>query len=49
MTVTDPAHLEVARRLREQFTLPPTHDDVSPLTRDLADYDRAFAVDGEVA
>jgi transposase len=44
MTVTDPAHVAVAEQLREQFQRPPTPDD-SPLTRDLADYDRAFGVE----
>ena len=49
MTVTDPAHVAVARQLREQFARPRTRDD-SSLLRDLADYDRAFGIDGmEVA
>lgn len=49
MTVTDPAHVAVAQRLREQFDRPRTRDD-SALLRDLADYDRAFGIDGmEVA
>jgi transposase len=49
MTVTDPVHVAAARQLREQFGRPPTRDDDS-LVRDLADYDRAFGVDGmEVA
>ena len=49
MTLTDPAHVEIARLLREQFGRPSTGDDNS-LARDLADYDRAFGVDGlEVA
>ena len=48
MTVTDPAHVGIARQLREQFANPPTRDD--ELARDLADYDRAFGIDGlEVA
>ena len=48
MTVTDPAHVATAHELREQFTRPRTRDD--ELRRDLADYDRAFGVDGlEVA
>lgn len=42
MTVTDPAHVTVARELREQFTRPRPRDD--ELTRDLADYDRAFGI-----
>ena len=47
-TVTDPAHVETARLLREQFQQPraATADD---LRRDLADYDRAFGLNGEVA
>ena len=49
MTVTDPAHVVIARQLREQFGRPLTRDD-SALVRDLADYDRAFGIDGlEVA
>jgi transposase len=48
MTVTDPAHVVIARELREQFTCPQTRAD--ELTRDLADYDRAFGINGlEVA
>ncbi|MGD9999791.1 MAG: hypothetical protein AB7N61_24610 [Acidimicrobiia bacterium] len=48
MTVTDPAHVDTARQLRENFIRPPTVDDnnVDELTRDLADYDRAFGIDG---
>ena len=48
MTVTDPAHVATALRLREQFTQPRAVDD-GELVRDLADYDRAFGLDGEVA
>lgn len=48
MTVTDPAHVETAQQLREQFTRPPTCDD-DELLRDLTDYDRAFGLDGQVA
>ena len=47
-TVTDPAHVETARGMREQFQQPrpgPADD----LHRDLADYDRAFGLSGEVA
>ena len=47
-TITDPTHVETAQQLREQFTRPRTNDD-NPLARDLADYDRAFGLDGEVA
>ena len=47
-TVADPAHVETARLLRQQFQQPrpgPADD----LHRDLADYDRAFGLSGEVA
>ena len=64
MTVPDPAHVAAAKVLREQFQLPrpaaDPHEELDrDLTRDLADYDRAFglidggltdgAADGEVA
>jgi transposase len=60
MTITDPAHVAAARVLREQYQRPrpvsdPNEELVRDLTRDLADYDRAFgliegsASDGEVA
>lgn len=49
MTVTDPVHVAVAQQLREEFGRPRTRGD-DALVRDLADYDRAFGVDGlEVA
>lgn len=48
MTVTDPAHVDAARLLRSQFAPPRLHSG-SELLRDLADYDRAFGLDGEVA
>jgi hypothetical protein len=49
MTVTDPAHVATAKVLREEFSRPRTPVDDS-LSRDLADYDRAFGIDGlEVA
>ncbi len=48
-TITDPAHVETARRLREQFQQPRQVHPVDDLTRDLADYDRAFGLTGEVA
>ncbi len=51
-TITDPAHLETARRLRQEFRQPRQPDPASDLIRDLADYDRAFGLtsaDGEVA
>ena len=47
-TVTDPAHAAVARELREQLARPRPVDDAG-LGRDLADYDRAFGLDGQVA
>ncbi len=61
MTITDPAHVAAAKVLREQYQRPrpvPDHDSVRDLTRDLADYDRAFGLidsppdgltDGQVA
>jgi hypothetical protein len=52
MTVTDPAHVEIARVLREQFSRPRPVIDDDQLGRDLADYDRAFGLDtadGQVA
>jgi transposase len=43
-TVTDPAHVETAARLRRQFQhRTDTHRDAD-LTRDLGDYDRAFGL-----
>lgn len=49
MTVTDPTHVAIAKHLREEFGRPRTRHD-SSLMRDLADYDRAFGIDGmEVA
>ena len=56
-TITDPAHVEAAARLRHQFQQPPPATDGHPV-RDLSEYDRAFGVefdsapngfDGEVA
>ena len=52
LTVTDPAHLETARRLRQEFRQPRQPGQGSDLFRDLADYDRAFGLitaDGQVA
>jgi hypothetical protein len=46
-TVTDPAHVATAAILRQQHRQPPA--DAEELIRDLADYDRAFGLDGEVA
>jgi hypothetical protein len=48
MIVADPAHVEIARLLREQFGRSRTVAD-DQLVRDLADYDRAFGLDGQVA
>ena len=44
-TITDPAHLEAAKRLRQQFQTPRPAP-VDDLARDLADYDRAFGIEG---
>jgi hypothetical protein len=48
MTTTDPAHVAVAKVLREQFQRPrPAPDPHDGLLRDLTDYDRAFGlIDG---
>jgi hypothetical protein len=48
MTVTDPTHVATAEQLRAAFTRQRTCDD-NALVRDLADYDRAFGIDGQVA
>ncbi len=46
MTITDPTHLSTAARLRKEFQdRPAPSDAVQVPVRDLADYDRAFAVD----
>ncbi len=47
ITVTDPAHVQIAASLRRQFQhrLEPRRSD--GLVRDLADYDRAFGLAGE--
>jgi hypothetical protein len=44
MTVTEPAHVTAAEQLRKQFGRPRASDD-NALTRNLADYDRAFGLD----
>ena len=50
MTVTDPAHLAAAQRLRDNVTRPTRRDDDVVVVRDLTDYDRAFGlIDGQVA
>ena len=43
-TVTDPGHVETAARLRKQFQTPRAAAVGDDLTRDLADYDRAFGL-----
>ena len=49
MTITDPAHVEIAGQLRAEFSRPRPIED-NDLARDLADYDRAFGINGlEVA
>ena len=45
--LTDPAHVEMARVLRRAFRDRPMHVPDDGLTRDLADYDRAFGLAGE--
>jgi transposase len=50
MTITDPAHVQAAARLRHQFQQPrAVASGGEDLARDLADYDRAFglATDGD--
>ena len=44
-TLTDPAHVATAKALRDTFQQPRGTDD-DALTRDLADYDQAFGLDG---
>ena len=51
-TVTDPVHLQTARRLRNDYRKPGAAGEPDDLSRDLADYDRAFGLgtaDGQVA
>ena len=49
-TITDPIHVESAARLREQFqTRQPVAAADDGLTRDLADYDRAFGLESDLA
>jgi hypothetical protein len=48
-TVTDPAHVSTAALLRQQARQPRVAAAADELVRDLADYDRAFGLDGEVA
>ncbi len=49
VTVTDPTHVATAAVLRQQARAPRTAPAPDDLSRDLADYDRAFGLDGEVA
>lgn len=44
-TLTDPAHVQAAAALRQQFQAGPPPAAGDQLVRDLADYDRAFGVD----
>lgn len=44
-TLTDPAHVQTAAALRQQFQTGPPPPPDEHLMRDLADYDRAFGVD----
>jgi len=44
LTVTDPAHVQTAARLRATCCRPASTS-ADDLRRDLADYDRAFGVD----
>ena len=45
MTATDPAHVQIAGRLRRQFQQPTSRPTVDEdLARDLSDYDRAFGL-----
>jgi len=46
MTVTDPAHVSIAKQLRDQQGRRRPASDDDGLLRDLADYDRAFNLDG---
>ena len=51
-TITDQAHRETARLLRQRFREPREQRPGDDLARDLADYDRAFGLvadDGDVA
>ena len=45
LTVTDPAHVTTAARLRQEFQQPRIRAAADGLVRDLADYDRAFGLD----
>jgi hypothetical protein len=46
MTVTDPAHVDIAARLRHEFQHPTAAaSEEEGMVRDLAEYDRAFGLD----
>ena len=47
LTITDTAHVDTARRLRQSFQQPRTQAAGEGLVRDLADYDKAFGLTGE--
>jgi hypothetical protein len=47
-TITDPAHVETAARLRKQFQQPHAVAAGDDLVRDLADYDHAFGLTGHL-
>ena len=48
VTITDPHHVTIAKSLREAFLQPRSRPaDQDLLVRDLADYDRAFGLNGE--
>jgi hypothetical protein len=49
VTVTDPTHVATAAVLRRQARAPRTAPAADDLSRDLADYDRAFGLGGQVA
>ena len=46
LTITDTSHVETARKLRQAFQQPRTQAASDGLVRDLADYDRAFGLQG---
>ena len=49
-TVTDPAHVQTAKLLRQQYQTHRAGNADQGLVRDLADYDRAFGIiDGQVS
>lgn len=46
LTITDTSHVETAKRLRQAFQQPRTQAAGDGMVRDLADYDRAFGLEG---